>query len=261
MPQFQAKALWLSSLREKQDDRYQILQGLGRLHVNGVEIDWEQFHAQDRKAMHYIILPTYPFRRSRHWLQSQKISKAFDREIIHPLVNRKLRSPKLNGSVFEAKIGVDFPSFLNDHRIYEAAIFPGTGYLEMALVAAGQAFSGQYCSLENVTIEELLSLSDENQITVQITISALQSGKASFEIYSLNNTEISDDETWKRHASGTIRVQDTSNPRIEPIDLEKLQASFSEQVNVPTYYQQLSDLGLNYGPIFRGIRTNFQERL
>ncbi len=259
LSQTQRKGLWLPSLREKQDAHYQMLETMGMLYVNGVEIDWKQFHAQDQKTIRRIVLPTYPFKRSRHWLQTQKPSKGIDRESIHPLVNHKLRSPKLNGSVFEATIGVDFPSFLNDHRIYDAAIFPGTGYLEMALVAAGQAFNGQHCSLENVTIEELLPIPDEGQTTIQIILSALQSGKASFEIYSLNDTETSNDETWKRHASGTIRVDDASKLPAISIDLEKIRALFPEQVNVPTYYQQFSELGLNYGPVFQGIQQIFRN--
>jgi acyl transferase domain-containing protein/acyl carrier protein len=255
----QRKSLWLPSLREKQDDRYQMLQTLGTLHVNGVEVDWEQFHAQDQSVMRRVILPTYPFRRSRHWLQSQKTPKGFDGNIIHPLVNRELRSPKLDGSVFEAKIGIDFPAFLNDHRIYETAIFSGTGYLEMALVAAEQAFNGKHCSLENVIIEELLSLPDEDQTTIQIAVSALQSGKASFEIYSLNDIGSSHDETWQRHASGMIHVEDFLNPHIESVDLEKLKASLPERVNASTYYQQLSELGLNYGPAFQGIQQIYRN--
>jgi acyl transferase domain-containing protein/acyl carrier protein len=264
LPEIQTKGLWLSSLRENQDDRRQILQALSALYVNGVEIDWKGYHASDRQAKSRVVLPTYPFQRSRHWLRGQQKRQRFDPDVIHPLVNHRVRSPKLSGSVYEAEIGVDHPSFLTDHRIYQTAIFPGTAYLEMALAAAKQAYAGRECFLENVQIEELFTLPEETKSTIQIVISPLQSGEASFEIYSLAKNAAQSGETWNRHASGRIRVEDTSVGPPAPVDLEKLKALYPDQANVSNYYQQLSDLGLNYGPIFRGIQQilkNDQEAM
>jgi amino acid adenylation domain-containing protein len=52
--------------KQAADSRY-LLEGIGRLWLYGVEIDWNGFHAgEDRRR---IPLPTYPFAGKRYWLQ------------------------------------------------------------------------------------------------------------------------------------------------------------------------------------------------
>lgn len=60
--------LMLPSLREEGNDWQQILSTCGQLVVNGVEIDWAGFDKD--YARHKILLPTYPFQRERHWVES-----------------------------------------------------------------------------------------------------------------------------------------------------------------------------------------------
>ncbi len=43
-----------------------ILSALGNLWVNGVAVDWEGFHAQER--LRRIPLPAYPFQRKKFWI-------------------------------------------------------------------------------------------------------------------------------------------------------------------------------------------------
>lgn len=59
--------VWLPSLRKGQSDWQQQLQSLGELYVRGTEVDWCGF---DRDYPRYRLqLPTYPFQRSRYWLE------------------------------------------------------------------------------------------------------------------------------------------------------------------------------------------------
>jgi amino acid adenylation domain-containing protein len=45
-----------------------LLDTLGRLWMNGVSVDWQQFYANERRL--HAVLPTYPFERKRHWPES-----------------------------------------------------------------------------------------------------------------------------------------------------------------------------------------------
>src|ERR1700686_4402403 len=45
-----------------------LLDTLGRLWMNGVGVDWQQFYANERRLR--AVLPTYPFERKRYWPES-----------------------------------------------------------------------------------------------------------------------------------------------------------------------------------------------
>lgn len=45
-----------------------LMDSLGRLWMNGVTVDWQQFYANERRRR--TVLPTYPFERKRHWPDS-----------------------------------------------------------------------------------------------------------------------------------------------------------------------------------------------
>ena len=57
---------WLPSIREGKDAWETLLESLQHLYCSGVDVDW---HALDRGGhRRRVRLPTYPFRRKRHWL-------------------------------------------------------------------------------------------------------------------------------------------------------------------------------------------------
>jgi acyl carrier protein len=60
--------VFLPSLTPSQNDWQQLLESLGALYVNGVEIDWAGFD-QDY-SRHRVALPTYPFQRRRYWIEA-----------------------------------------------------------------------------------------------------------------------------------------------------------------------------------------------
>jgi len=63
-----SEAVWLSSLRQGQDDWQIILDSLGKLYVHGADVDWAGF---DRGyTRNKVALPNYPFERQRYWLES-----------------------------------------------------------------------------------------------------------------------------------------------------------------------------------------------
>jgi amino acid adenylation domain-containing protein/thioester reductase-like protein len=62
-----SKASWLPSLRHGQEEWKVLLDSLGKLYVQGAEIDWAGF---DRDyARHKVSLPNYPFDRQRYWIE------------------------------------------------------------------------------------------------------------------------------------------------------------------------------------------------
>jgi len=72
----------LSSLRhpqEEQPDTAFLLNTLGRLWLAGVNINWSDFYAEERR--HRVPLPTYPFERQRYWIGTEE--KASNPKLVH----------------------------------------------------------------------------------------------------------------------------------------------------------------------------------
>ncbi len=243
--------VWLASLRQNKDEGSQMLESLGMLFVHGNHVDWEGFH--QGYSHNRIPLPTYPYQRQRYWFKTGGKTKHLERSMLHPLLSHKLRSPMLTGAIFETELSVDFPSYLNDHRIYGTAILPASGYIEMALAAAQQTFAGQQCSLANIAFREALVLPNEGEKTVQIAVSAAEADRAAFEIFSLEEGANQPEESWKTHASGVILLNSAPDEKTNLVDVEQLKRVCQEPVNVATFYQQLADLGIDYGPAFQGL--------
>ncbi len=58
--------VWLPSLRRGYDDWQQLLDSLGTLYVEGVNVDWSGFDRDYQRVK--LPLPTYPFQRQRYWI-------------------------------------------------------------------------------------------------------------------------------------------------------------------------------------------------
>ncbi len=66
-----SKAVWLPSLRPGQDDWKVLLDSLGKLYVQGVDLQWAGF--DQGYTRHKTSLPNYPFDRQRYWLESSGV--------------------------------------------------------------------------------------------------------------------------------------------------------------------------------------------
>jgi len=67
------------SLRHPKDttpDTTLILTTLGRLWMEGVEIDWEGFYAEEERSR--VNLPSYPFERKRYWIDPPELTLQID---------------------------------------------------------------------------------------------------------------------------------------------------------------------------------------
>ena len=73
---------WLPSLRKGQDDWQQMLTSLGVLYRQGIDVDWSGFDRPYPRRR--LSLPTYPFQRSRYWVDIPIIPTAVPVAGDHP---------------------------------------------------------------------------------------------------------------------------------------------------------------------------------
>ncbi|VFM96818.1 MAG: Phosphopantetheine attachment site, partial [Candidatus Kentron sp. G] len=249
-----AEGIFIPSLREGHEDWWQMLGSLGQWYVQGGSVDWAALDgASDNESpRRKVQLPTYPFQRQRYWIDKARLSRRAGHDRTgHPLLGQKLQLSRSDDVYFESEMGLLSLPWLTDHRVFDAAVFPATGYLEMALAASTDVLppSGQddNASIKNITIEQALILPEEEQATIQLVLSPKDSGYR-FEIFSRN-----EESGWTPHAAGDLVAGGIDGGQPETVDLAGLRAQCPTEVPVADHYQACRERGLNYGPGFQGI--------
>ncbi len=78
----------LSTLGDSADevlDQQSLIEALGKLWINGVDIDWEKYYKNEKRVR--VSLPTYPFERKRFWVEpSSETTWSDDRSNVLPPV-------------------------------------------------------------------------------------------------------------------------------------------------------------------------------
>lgn len=246
----QDSGVWVPSLRRGRDDWQQILDSLGTLHIQGIEVAWDGFDRDyPRRRM---SLPTYPFQRQRYWIKNTGSDKhsvvtSQPSKMLHPLLGQRLRSA-MKEIQFETQLSSDWLPFLTDHQIYGAVVVPATAFMEMGLAAATEAFGPGTHRLEEITIQEPLILPDDETRTLQLIATPKNASQASFQILSLV-----EDEEWKLHVTGKIHIKPAdSGPMLEEVPLATIQERCQLEADAIAFYSHLQEIGLDYRPRFQG---------
>jgi acyl transferase domain-containing protein len=226
----EAKSTLQPSLRKDQAERTVPLSTLGMLHVAGHPVSWQAVY---REPAPPVSLPSYPYQRQRFLIERRPTTT---RNRLHPLVGRRLLSPSIRGTVFEAAIGTAALPYLAGHVIQGAMLLPITAFLEMVQHAASEA-SGAARALIDITVLEPLALAEDVPARVQIVIEDDR-----FQVYSLVG------ERWNLHASGRIAALRQRDSGREPAVPPPFAAPES-------FYAALREQGALFGAPFQTIRA------
>ena len=228
--------------------------------INGLDFSRKQgIPSHNYKVLH--SLPPYPWHYDGLLWNESRASVEFRQRKYprHELLGSQV--PGGNGLeiTWRNVIRVDEISWLQDHKLEDTVVFPGAGYLSMAMEAVSQATGSDFAAnptfrLENVNILSALALSTESSARVElfttlhrtpITYVSNSSHWWDFTIASFQaGTAVS-------HASGSINIQNRSEPVTS-----KYQAPADSLESTPprTWYEKLAQQGLNFGPTFRSIK-------
>ncbi|MCK8516802.1 SDR family NAD(P)-dependent oxidoreductase [Methylonatrum kenyense] len=239
-----AQALWLPSLRRGRDDWRDLLESLARLHVHGAPVDWQGLDRDYPRRR--LRLPSYPFRRDRFMVEARTPAVPLA-DSLHPLVQRRLESPALRGTVFESLIDPRQLAFLPDHRVLGRMVFPATAFLEATLAAARLSTAGNgQTTLREVQIAEPMVLQAEESRRLQVIIAGEGRQAACFQVFADGGSG----GAWRLHASGEFGSE-ASAP--EALDLDALRRSM-EEGSAEGLYADYARCGLGFGERFRGLR-------
>ncbi|MEU4520564.1 SDR family NAD(P)-dependent oxidoreductase [Amycolatopsis sp. NPDC024027] len=221
----QSGGLGLPSASRRIDERTAFLTSLARLHVLGGD---NRSFAPSRSGHPGVLaarpqlppveLPGPVWRHERFWPRRTVRTGG-----AHPLLGVHIEDPG-GGHLWRGDIGIAAVPWLAGHTVRDVPVFPATGFLELALAAAGPG--GRVHDLE---LREVLPLGDHTEVTT-----------------TLRGTELSvhtRSGRWVRHATARIGTGGTPS------------APFGETAGEPVdVYRALAELGQSYGPAFRGLR-------
>ncbi|MEV5839471.1 type I polyketide synthase [Nocardia sp. NPDC052112] len=227
-------------LRREHSAARSVMAGVGRLFTAGAEVDWAAVFAGTRARR--VDLPLYAFERQRYWMASSAHGRS-DAGLSHPILTAMIEEPESGGLRLIGQLSSTAQPWLADHRILGHAIYPATGFVELAL-QAGAACG--YPVVRELTLRAPLAIPESGSVTVQVSVRDDDgTDERAFAVYA-NSAGV-----WTCHAEGVVAEQ--------PAD-----ASFAGfdawppagaiEVDAADTYERLADAGLEYGPAFRGLR-------
>ena len=236
-----AEAVWLGSLRKGHGDRDQLLRTLGELDVRGARPNWSGV-VEPGAVLPRAALPTYPFQNERYWVDRREKKTSIPKGAHILLGAPQIAEPPNAG--FVATVARDEPAFLAEHVVLGRTLFPGAAFIEMALAAAQAVLPGTKPVLRRFSIEAPLALS-EGETETLVTQVEEQDGRSQIRIRQVG------EKAWRDLARCQVEVSGAT-----PIGgmVAELRATKLEPIDVAAYYRRLEDLGLAYGPNFRGVR-------
>ncbi|WP_259391638.1 type I polyketide synthase [Paenibacillus sp. 1011MAR3C5] len=235
----------IPSLKRGAAERRTVLESLGMLYEFGYEIHWDSLYPGKKP---FIPYPSYPWQRQRYWHESALSEQDRIGSASHPLLGRRLPSPY---PTWEVELDVRRLPFLDDHRIQNAVVFPGAGYVEMGLAATRELYGEEAAVLhtEAIAFKKALFIGEGDTVKLRVT---LDSNASRFSIFSSQG-----DTDWTLHAEGCVRPHHGQASRTE---LGELQARCGTEIARDVCYNHFMTMGLQYGPAFQGIRQLWQGR-
>lgn len=235
------------------DVRYlEHLATIAELYVQGYELDFQALFAPGSRR---IALPTYPFARERHWVDTvaepRPAKAAIVAERLHPLLHRNTSdlAQQRYSSVFT---GEEF--FLKDHEINGRKILPAVAYLEMVRAAVMQAMperlEGAILELRDTVWLQPLAVAVSKRVSIDLSLMPSADGREfiGYEVYSLEEGE------RIVHSQGKAAFDYQTEASLP--DIRQLQAEMgSEDVPAADLYTAFAGAGVNYGPAHQGVAS------
>ncbi|OBK63008.1 polyketide synthase [Mycobacterium colombiense] len=222
-------------------------------HVAGVAVDWRA--ALAGLGGRAVDLPTYGFVRQHFWLPggstgSQDVATLGLAAAEHGLLGAVVPRPDSGGVVLTGRLSTAAHPWLADHAVGETVLFPGAGFVELAIRAGDEVGCGV---IDELTLSAPLLLPAAGGVQVQLVVGAPDgSGSRRLTVYSAGAEP---DSEWVLHAEGLLRPG-----AVTPAgDFSIWPPAGASAVDVTGAYARLAQRGYDYGGAFRGLRAMWQR--
>ncbi|MFD2123246.1 hypothetical protein ACFSNO_33720 [Streptomyces cirratus] len=153
------------------------------------------------------------------------------------------------GVVLTGRLACAAEPWLADHVVRDAILFPGSGFVELAVRAGDHAGCGV---LEELALHAPLVLPEDGAVAVQIVVGAAdESGRRSVGVYAREEGTPGTvpEREWTLHAEGVL----ADSADAPAFDLTAWPPPGADPLPLDGAYETLRDRGLAYGQAFRGL--------
>jgi len=239
----------MSALRKDRPEPATLTNAIAQGFVAGMDVDWRGVLGE----ANYVELPTYAFERRRFWLASDDV--AVDAAGLglaaseHALLGAVMELPASGGVVLTGRLSPSVQSWLNDHAVGGVVIFPGAGFVELAIRAGDEVGCG---IVDELNLAAPLVLPVSGSVAVQVVVAGPdESGARAVSVFSRGEAG----SGWQLHAEGAV-----SAGSVEPTaDLSVWPPLGAVAVDVAGGYERLAERGYGYGPAFRGLTSMWRR--
>ena len=240
-----AEPIVIPTLGRDDGDLRRFLTSAAQAFVSGVGVDWRAV----LPGAEFVDLPTYAFERRRFWLSGD--GAALDAAGLglgaseHALLGAVVELPDSGGVMLTGRLSAASQGWLADHAVDGVVVFPGAGFVELAIRAGDEVG----CSaVDELTLQSPLMLPASGSVAVQVVVGpAEESGQRNVSVFS--RADANAVSGWTCHATGQL-----SAGSIEPgADLSVWPPEGATPVDVADGYQRLAAHGYEYGPAFQGL--------
>ncbi|MFH8367651.1 SDR family NAD(P)-dependent oxidoreductase [Streptomyces sp. NPDC018031] len=256
----------IGTLRRDEGGLDRFLTSLAEAHTAGAPVSWQTvFGDGTGRAAHALPpLPTYPFQRQSFWVKPTAsavadVASAGLGAADHPLLGAVVSLADSDGLVLTGRLSLRSHPWLADHAVLGSVFVPGTALVELAIRAGDQVGCDR---LAELTLEAPLVLPEQGAVQVQLVVEGPDAaGHRALTVYSRPDaTDGPADQSWTRHATGTLT---TGSPATGvPADAAALTVwppAGAEPVGIEGLYDRLAAIGLEYGPVFQGLRAAWRR--
>ena len=275
-----SKVRYLSSLGRNRDAGLTTLSLASSLHVLGCSLNFSAINNPRASSSQKVLddLPSYPWNHSkRHWHESRlSMNHRMRRFPRSDLLGNLVDDLNENAPRWRNILRVADIPWLSDHKVQGSIVFPGAGYLTMAIEAISQfgklhqvsVTSATQYKLREVRIKHPMILSEDTSTEVSLIMrprehpSSMSKSWTEFVIFSWTS-----ETGWIEHCQGLISLhQNEQEPN--PINgkrqmsiqqdqynntIDNLQSRCKATVSPVNVYSRFSRMGIEYGPAFRNI--------
>ncbi|QIB42103.1 type I polyketide synthase [Streptomyces aureoverticillatus] len=251
-----AQAVVVGTLRRDEGGPERFLTSAAEVFVNGAEVDWAAV-LEDRGGRQ-IELPTYAFQRQRYWLDVPAgvgdVGSVGLGSLGHPLLGAVVSLASGGGVLLSGRLSLATHEWLADHAVHGVVLLPGTAFVELVGQAGDQVGCGR---IEELVLEAPLILPEHGGVRIQVEAGeADASGFRDVSVFSQEEAE-GEDAPWTCHAHGVLAPMTGADAA--SFDFGVWPPVGAELVDVSGEYARAAENGLEYGPVFQGLRRAWRR--
>ncbi|ORV61713.1 polyketide synthase [Mycobacterium europaeum] len=248
-----APVITMSALRKDRPEPVSLTRAVAQGFVAGMDVDWRAAIGGAGFTGTFVELPTYAFERRRFWLSGG--AAAVDAAGLglapgeHPLLGAVVELPASGGVVLTGRLSPGAQGWLADHAVGGVVLFPGAGFVELAIRAGDEVGCGV---VDELNLAAPLVLPGSGSVAVQVVVGgADDSGARAVSVFSRADAGAG----WSLHAEGVLRAGSVQSSA----DLSVWPPVGATPVDVGDGYERLADRGYGYGPAFRGLTSMWRR--